>query len=429
MPQHNHKNLPGPETILRKRLKNGITVLVRENSYSSTAVLNANMPCGSYLDPMDKTGLADFAASSLTAGTKSHDFLELSELLESAGASLNVGCGPRAFTFNGSCLTEDLPMLLGLMREVMDEPDFPAEQLEIHRQRMLSAYELHLHDPESMVNERFDWLLFGNTPYGRTDYSTIPEINSITRENLLEFHRRYMGPRDMIITISGGLPAEIMMEECEKQLGSWEKPQETIDPGDYFPPVPAPDRAISEHIEIPEKSETALLMGTMGPSRKSPDYIPAVLGNSILGEFGMMGRIGSVVREENGLAYYAGSSLTSLTYGGCWTIEAGVNPANTEKAADLIRRELKRFTSEKVNTEELDDVKSFYLGSLPLSLESNSGIAAVMMSMENFNLGLDYLVRLPDLVKNITAEKILETAHKWLDPDRLVRVTAGTTQV
>ena len=428
MPQHDHKNLPGPETILRKRLDNGITVLVRENSYSSTAVLSGNMPCGSYLDPMDKTGLADFAASCLTNGTKTHDFLELSELLESAGASLNVGCGPRAFTFNGSCLAEDLPMLLGLMREVMDEPDFPADHLEIHRQRMLSAYELHLHDPESMVNERFDRLLFGDTPYGRTDYSTIPELNSITREDLLGFHRRYMGPRDMIVAISGGLPAELMLEECEKLLGSWEKPQEAVDPADYFPQIPAPAQEISEHIEIPEKSETALLMGTMGPSRKSPDYIPAVLANSILGEFGMMGRIGSVVREDNGLAYYAGSSLTSLTYGGCWTIEAGVNPANTEKAIELIRRELKRFTTEKVNAEELDDVKSFYLGSLPLSLESNSGIAAVMGTMENFNLGLDYLVRLPDLVKNITAEEILETSRKWLDPDRLIRVTAGTTQ-
>ena len=168
-------------------------------------------------------------------------------------------------------------------------------------------------------------------------------------------------------------------------------------------------------------------MGTMGPSRISPDYIPAVLGNSILGEFGMMGRIGSVVREDNGLAYYASSSITALTYGGCWTIEAGVNPANTEKAIQLIQQELKRFTSQKVSAQELDDVKSYYLGSMPLSLESNSGTAAVMFTMENYRLGLDYLIRLPNLVKRITEEDILETARRWLDPDRLIRITAGTT--
>lgn len=425
--QTNHKNLPGPDTILRKEMPNGMTVLVRENPYSRTVVLNASMPCGSFLDPMDKTGLADFTAACLTSGTRTHNFLEISELLESAGASLNIGCGPRAFTFTGSCLSEDLPMLLGLLREVIDEPDFPSDHVELHRNRMLSSYELHLHDPESMVNERFDWLLFGSTAYGRSDYSTIEEINSITRDDLLNFHRRYVGPKGVILTISGGLPAEVMMEACEKQLGTWQKQQEDICVEAYFPQTPAPDHEISEHIEIPEKSETALIMGTMGPSRISPDYIPAVLGNSILGEFGMMGRIGSVVREDNGLAYYASSSITALTYGGCWTIEAGVNPANTEKAIQLIQQELKRFTSQKVSAQELDDVKSYYLGSMPISLESNSGTAAVMFTLENYRLGLDYLIRLPDLVKRITEEDILETARRWLDPDRLIRITAGTT--
>ena len=425
--QTNHKNLPGPDTILRKEMPNGMTVLVRENPYSRTVVLNASMPCGSFLDPMDKTGLADFTAACLTSGTRTHNFLEISELLESAGASLNIGCGPRAFTFTGSCLSEDLPMLLGLLREVIDEPDFPSDHVELHRNRMLSSYELHLHDPESMVNERFDWLLFGSTAYGRSDYSTIEEINSITRDDLLNFHRRYVGPKGVILTISGGLPAEVMMEACEKQLGTWQKQQEDICVEAYFPQTPAPYHEISEHIEIPEKSETALIMGTMGPSRISPDYIPAVLGNSILGEFGMMGRIGSVVREDNGLAYYASSSITALTYGGCWTIEAGVNPANTEKAIQLIQQELKRFTSQKVSAQELDDVKSYYLGSMPISLESNSGTAAVMFTLENYRLGLDYLIRLPDLVKRITEEDILETARRWLDPDRLIRITAGTT--
>ena len=170
------------------------------------------------------------------------------------------------------------------------------------------------------------------------------------------------------------------------------------------------------------------MMGTIGPGRSDPDYLNALLGNSILGEFGMMGRIGRSVREENGLAYYAGSSLTPLTYGGCWTVDAGVNPANVENAADLIMAELKRFTSERVSADELDDVKSFYLGSLPLSLESNSGTAALLMNIEAHHLGLDYLQRVPERVTAVTADSILAAARKWLDPEKLVRVTAGTTK-
>lgn len=422
-------NIPGPENILRKQLDNGITVLVHEHYGTRTAVVNASMPCGAYLDPIGKTGLADFAANCLSYGTQTHDFPSISELLEGSGASIGVHCGPRAFTFNGACLAEDLPMLLSILKEICDEPAFPEVQVGTHRQRMLSAYEMHLHDPESMTDERFDELLFGKYhPYGRTDYSTIEEIMSITRQDLFEFQQRYIGPRDVIVTVSGGLLAEQLMDECEKQMGCWTKTQEKLSTESYFPTVSAPNVPVSEHIEIPEKSETSLIMGTMGPGRGDSDYLNGVLGNSILGEFGMMGRIGRTVREENGLAYYAGSSLTALTYGGCWTVEAGVNPVNVENAADLIMTELKRFTSEKVSVDELDDVKSFFLGSLPLSLESNSGTAALLMNIETHHLGLDYLQRMPERVMAVTADSILETARKWLDPEKLIRVTAGTTK-
>ena len=106
-----------------------------------------------------------------------------------------------------------------------------------------------------------------------------------------------------------------------------------------------------------------------------------------------------------------------------------MNPANVESAAELILAELRRFTSEKVSNDELDDVKSFFVGSLPLSLESNSGVAGLLMNMETHHLGLDYLQRMPELVAAVSADSVLETARKWLDPERLIRVTAGTTKV
>lgn len=427
MNYYSRKSIPGPDNILRKELDNGIILLARENLSSPTAVISASIPCGSYLDPLNKTGLADFAANCLNTGTYTHNFMQLSEILENSGASLGIGCGPRAFTIHGKCLAEDLPLLLGLTKEILDEPSFPADHLEIHRQRVLSAYELHLHDPESMSNELFDKLLFGEQhPYGRPEFGTIDETNSITRDDLLDFHKKYIGPKNMILSISGGISKEKMLEECEKQIGTWKKSQENIDISSFFPLPPAPNQSITEHIEIPEKSEISLIMGTMGPKRGSSEYLTALLANSILGEFGMMGRIGKAVRQDNGLAYQASSSLTALTYGGCWTIEAGINPGNVEKTVDLIIKELKRFTSEKVSYEELEDVKSFFLNSRPLSLESNSGISALLLNIEGFSLGLDYLIRLQEIVEKITTEDILQTAKTWLDPEKLIRVTAGT---
>lgn len=422
-------SLPGPENILRRAFPNGSTMLVRENPYSATAAFKGAIPCGAYLETSDKLGLTGFMTGCLTAGTANRNFEEIHSLLEESGASLGFNVGSRSIGFSGSCLSEDLPMLLGLLKEILDEPVFPEEHVEIFRQRALTAYELHLHDPESMTDERFDALLYGDHPYGRPEYGSFEIIRGITRRDLTEYHRRFFGPKGMILSIAGGISAPEVLDSCEKTFGSWAKAQEPVRTESYFPPVDPPSEAVSEHTEIPDKSEISLVMGTLAPKRTDPDYMTAVLGNSILGEFGMMGRLGQTVREENGLAYYVSSSLDSLHYGGCWSVDAGVNPANLEKTADLIRSELVRFTTEKVTEEELDDVRSSYIGGLPLALESNSGVASLMMNMETYHLGLDHLLRLPDRVNAITPEMILETAQKWLDPDKLIRVTAGTAAV
>ena len=420
------KSLPGPEKIPRREFPNGIILLLRENPYSSTAALKGTIPCGAYLETSDKLGLTGFLTGCLTAGTADHNFEEIHSMLEESGASLGFSVGSRSIGFDGSCLCEDLPMLLNLLKEILDRPVFPEEYIEIFRNRALTAYELHLHDPESMTDERFDALLYGDHPYGRPEYGSEEIIRGINRRDLTEFHRNYFGPQNMILSIAGGISAPEILDSFGKIFGTWTKDQKPIRPETFFSPVKPPSEAVCEHTEIPDKSEISLVMGTLGPKRTDPDYMTAVLGNSILGEFGMMGRLGRTVREENGLAYYVSSSLDSLHYGGCWSVEAGVNPANLEKAADLIRSELIRFTRDKVTEEELDDVRSSYIGGLPLALESNGGVAGLLMNMETYHLGLDHLIRLPDRVNAVTTEMILETAKKWLDPDKLIRVTAGT---
>jgi zinc protease len=166
-------------------------------------------------------------------------------------------------------------------------------------------------------------------------------------------------------------------------------------------------------------------MGTHGPKRGDPKYMPATLGNNILGQFGLMGRIGDVVREQSGLAYYAYSSISAGIGPGAWYVSAGVNPANVEKATDLIAQELKRYVNEGISAEELADSQANYVGRLPLSLESNGGVAGALLNIERFDLGLDYYRQYPDLIKAVTLDDICETAQKYIDPERLVIATAG----
>ena len=133
-----------------------------------------------------------------------------------------------------------------------------------------------------------------------------------------------------------------------------------------------------------------------------PDFVSASLGNNIFGQFGMMGRIGDVVREQSGLAYYASSSLNAGIGPGSWEVSAGVNPANLQKAIELIQEEISRFVSEPVTTEELEDSQANYIGRLPISLESNNGVANALINLERYKLGLDYYRNYAGLIHSVT---------------------------
>ena len=167
------------------------------------------------------------------------------------------------------------------------------------------------------------------------------------------------------------------------------------------------------------------MIGTNGPRRRDPEFMSASLGNNILGQFGLMGRIGDVVREKAGLAYYAYSSLNAGIGPGSWEVSAGVNPQNVKKASELIVGELKRFVQEGVSADELADSKANFIGRLPLSLESNGGVANALLNIERHDLGLDYYRRYADLVNEVTQEGVLNTARIFIDPEKLAIAVAG----
>ena len=155
------------------------------------------------------------------------------------------------------------------------------------------------------------------------------------------------------------------------------------------------------------------------------DYQIATVGNNILGQFGMMGRIGESVREKSGLAYYAQSSLGSGIGPVAWQVVAGVNPDNLDRAIQLIKDELERFISEPVTQQELDDARTQMIGRMPFSLESNAAVAQTLLSIERYHLDLDYLRDLPGILNAVTREDILRVAQKYWLLDRLVIASSG----
>jgi zinc protease len=153
--------------------------------------------------------------------------------------------------------------------------------------------------------------------------------------------------------------------------------------------------------------------------------MPVFIGNNILGQFGLMGRIGKVVRSKSGLAYYASSSDSAWSDVGTWIFSAGVNPENMEKTINLIRKEIKQFVKSHVTDQELDNSKSHLIGRMPMSLESNAGLANAILTMQRFKLGFDYFQKYTERIKSITAKQILTASQKYLHTDHLVITSAG----
>jgi zinc protease len=416
-------SLPGPEDIYREVLSNGITVLSRSNFNSPSVVISGFFEAGALFDPDEKLGLAEYTVLSLMRGTRKRSFDEIYNALESVGAGLGLNAGVHKSGFNGRSLAEDLPLLLDLLSEALTMPAFPKAEIEKLRAQLLTGLAIRAEDTGDMASMVFDNILFKGHPYSRPEDGFPETISKIKREDLVKFHREHYGPRGMVIAVVGGVKPEDAVKQVKRALGGWQVKGQKETP--VLPPLKPLKKMVTRHHRIPGKSQSDLIIGTNGPMRRDPEFMPASIGNNILGQFGMMGRIGDVVREKSGLAYYAYSSLSAGLGPGSWEVSAGVNPQNVKKASGLILDELKRFVQEGVTPDELADTKANFVGRLPLSLESNGGVANALLNIERHQLGLDYYHRYAGLVNEVTAEDVLTTARKFIDPDKLVIAAAG----
>ncbi len=416
-------SIPGPEDITRVELDNGIVILVRPNPHSLAISMRGYLQVGGLLVSDDKLGLIDFVTSALMRGTVQRDFQTIYNELESIGASLNFSGGTHTTGFAGRSLVEDLDTLLELTSQSLIQPTFPQEQVKKLRAQLLTGLALRAQDTREMASITFDQLVYPGHPYSRLDDGTVESVSVLTVQDLVDFHQRTFGPRGMVISIVGGIEPSEAVQLVRKHFAGWSAP--------YQPDVPElpewhplPER-VQKRIKIKGKSQSDLIIGTAGPSRREEDFMAASVGNNIFGRFGMMGRIGEAVREKAGLAYYAYSGLGGGFGPSPWAVQAGINPKNEKKATQLILEEIKRFTSELVEENELSDAQSNYIGSMPLSLESNSGVAQAMINMERHQLGLDYYHRYPDIIRAVTREQIRAAAARYLDPERVAVSIAG----
>ncbi|MFV1859361.1 MAG: M16 family metallopeptidase [Anaerolineales bacterium] len=423
LPRLDIKTLPGPKTVLRQELDNGITFLARENFSSPSVVISGYLRVGALLEDTHMAGLASMTAASLMRGTRQRKFGQIYETIESIGARLNFAAGKHSISFSAKGLAEDLGVLLDLLHEVLLTPTFPKAQVDRLRAEKLTALAIRDQETSARADLAFNQLIYGDHPYAIPTEGNKDTVAQLTAANARSFHRRYFGPDGMVICVVGGIKARQAAKAVSQRFTSWKGNGRVPDLS--VPSVSPPKGLQQTHVDLEGKSQADLVMGIPGPPRSDPDFVAAALANNILGRFGMFGRIGEVVREQAGLAYYAYSTLVGGMGPGPWQVVAGVNPINLEKAIELIRGELGKIIQRPPDKDELDDNKANFIGRLPLQLESNEGVAGAIVNAERHSLGNDYYQKYPDLIASVTRDDILRVAQRFIDPDNLAIASAG----
>lgn len=417
------KNIPSPDTISIHTLENGAMVLSFSNFNSRSIYMIGILNGGGVLDPSVKTGLAHFTANLLSRGTKNLSFSDFHNQLESAGANLVFSCGNKYAWFRGKALAEDVELLFRLSSDSLQNPSFNQEYIGRLQNQLIAGLTIRDQDTSEMASLLLNRHLFPDHPYGQPIDGYIETIQSIVRSDIVQFHNQVYSPAGMIIVVAGAVDSQEIRDLSEKYFSTWNLDNAAQVKNLLIPPPPA--NITRKHKFIEGKSQVDLLMGCFSPVRTSPDYMPVFIGNNILGQFGLMGRLGRVIRSKSGLAYYVSSSISAWSDVGTWDFSAGVNPENVEKTIGLIRKEITQFINFHVTDQELDNSKSHLIGRMPMSLESNAGLANAILTMQQFELGFDYYQKYTDLIKLITAKQILTASQRYLHPDRLVITSAG----
>jgi zinc protease len=420
----NGASLPGSHNITRAVLDNGITILAYENFAAQSVVISGSVAAGAVFEPNAKNGLANLTAGSLMRGTLHRDFEAIHSSLEDIGADLGIGASVYATGFHGKALAEDLPTLIDILNDVLRYPSFPPTQVERLKGELLTGLQYRQHDTRHRASRAFRENLYpADHPYHNSTRGTLETVPGIQVDDLAAFQRDFYGPKGMIVVVVGAVKAADAVEIVAERLGDWQNPAQPERPPIGSVAQPEEIRHITTF--IPGKSQSDIVMGVAGPSRYDPDYRAAALANSILGQFGLYGRIGDEVREKRGLAYYAYSSVDGGHGPGAWTVSAGVNPANVAQAIEAITGEIQRISTELVTKDELADNKSYSIGHLPLQLESNEGLASALVNIATYNLSLDHLINVRAEINALTREDLLAAVQHYWKPDAFVVSVAG----
>jgi zinc protease len=408
---------------VRQVLNNGAVVLAKHSPATPAVTVHASFAAGSIYDPPGRSGLAHFVSKVIDRGTATRTGDEIAEALENRGIALSVSVNRHALQLVLTCLVEDLDVVLGTLADVVMNPTFPEADVQTKRGEIVTMIRQDEDNPAAVSGEAMLAALYGPAhPYGWRPRGSVESVETITRADLQAFHARRIAPATLSLAMVGDVDPAYAIDAAARALAGWR-----VTPGggiDLPEPVP-PSGRIVKVVPMMSKAQADISYGFAAIRRADPGYYAFWLMNNILGQYSLGGRLGDSIRERQGMAYYVFSALDANVIRGPLTIRAGVSAENVEKAIASVDAELSKLAAEGPAERELAESKQYLVGSMPRNLETNIGIATFLQTVEFFQLGLDYDLRVPDLLGAVTRDDVHDAARRSLDPAKAVVVVAG----
>lgn len=405
----------------RRVLPNGATILAKQTTATPAVAVNLSVRAGIMHEPEAQPGLAHFLSRTIDRGTERRSAGGIAEALDGVGVSLAVGASRHTLTLGCTCLAEDAADLLDLAVDVVRRPTFPEAEVARRRQEIVTGLRQDQDNPAVRAVQALLVALYGPAhPYGRPAKGRIEDLGRLDRAALVDFHRRAVTPGGLTLALVGDLEVARALDLASSLLEDWPAapPVEVA----IAPPPPAARRTIVT--PMMSKAQADITYGFATIPRTDPGYDAFWVMNTVLGQYGLGGRLGDNIRERQGMAYYVYSTFEPAFAPAPLVVRAGVDGANVERTITAIDAEIGALARDGATLEEFEDTRRFLVASMPRLLETNAGIADFLQMCELFGLGLDYDVRMPDAVAAVTLDAVREAAT-CLDPARAIVSVAG----
>ncbi|MBW4622739.1 MAG: insulinase family protein [Cyanosarcina radialis HA8281-LM2] len=403
-------------------LANGLKVLLLPDRSSPTVALAGYIKAGTEFDSTAKAGLASLTADNLMNGTETKDALTIAKTLADRGAGLSFSANREGVVVSGKALSADLPIVVEVLADVAQNATFPENEFELSRGRALTGLKVELDDPRRLGRRVFQQAVYPkNHPF--YNFPTQESLKAITREDLVKFCQQYYQPQNTTLAIVGDFDPKEVRSLLKTQLETWKNAGKATVPN--YPTVKLPEKIVQLNPALPGKTQSVTYIGYYGIKRTDPNFYRALVLNDVLGGGTLSSRLGTKLRDEQGLTYGVYSVFAAGRYEGPFFISMQTAPQDAQKAIASAIGVLKEVRDRGLTVEEIDSAKASLASGFNVGLADPDNLVSQILLDRVYGLSKEEIRNFTSKIQAVTPEQVNQAAKELLHPDRLVVVTAG----